>query len=128
MYMTQAPPLFAAGANIAMKVPAHLFDQMRAFYADTLGLQITEEGDSLKVAFGAWTLWLDRSPAMTQPELWLELTTPDTAAAARHLADKGVVRCDEAERLYEGFDGFWIAAPGGMVHLVKSETYAKALG
>ena len=111
-------PTFSPGTNIAMKVPAHLFDRMVAFYEDALGLAVTRRETGASVAFGSVTLWLDRVAAMTQPELWLEVRTADTAAAARHLAAAGVVRCDEVEALPPEFDGFWISAPGGVVHLV----------
>lgn len=118
---TTTPPRFGPGANIAMKVPSRLFRETVAFYEETLGLPVTRDGSSAKVAFGGVTLWLDEVPAMTQPELWLELRTPDTAEAARHLAARGVPRCDEVEKLPNSFDGFWIAAPGGMIHLVRGE-------
>lgn len=123
--MSTAPrPPFTPGRNIAMKVPSHMFEAMVAFYGEILALPTTRDGSSVKVAFGACTLWLDNVPAMTQPELWLELTVPDTAAAARHLAQSGVPRCDEVEKLPAGFDGLWIAAPGGMIHLIKAQDEA----
>ena len=116
-------PAFKAGTNIAMKVPTHLFDEMVAFYEDALGLPVSHRDSGAVVEFGGMTLWLDKVAAMTQPELWLEVTTPDTATAARHLQDAGVVRCDEIEGLPPDFDGFWVAAPGGLIHLVaKDET------
>lgn len=116
--MPQARPEFRADTDIAMKVPTRLMASMVAFYRDTLGLPVSDEKSGTKVEFGPCTLWLDHVPAMTQPELWLKVAAPDTAAAARWLEEKGVLRCDEVERLPEGFDGFWIAAPGGMIHLV----------
>jgi hypothetical protein len=30
----------------------------------------------------------------------------------------GVVRCDRVEPLPEGFEGFWIASPASIVHLL----------
>jgi hypothetical protein len=76
---------------------------------------------SITFRFSANSLWIDRLPAMSHAELWLEVVTDDTAAAARHLADGKVVRCDEVEPLPDGFDGFWVAAPAGIVHLVCGE-------
>ena len=118
--MTDRPP-FAPGTNLALKIPAHLFDATVAFYRDVLGLETRPGPSGATVAFGAMTLWLDRVPTMTQPELWLEVRTADTAAAARWLEAGGVPRCDAVEPLPEGFDGFWIAAPGGVVHLVAAK-------
>ena len=118
--ITKTRPSFSPGTNIAMKVPTHLFDQMLAFYGGTLGLPISRDGSSVKVDFGGCTLWLDNVPGMTQPELWLELAVSDTAEAARYLEGQGVPRCDEIEPLPADFDGFWIAAPGGMIHLVNN--------
>ena len=66
-------------------------------------------------------LWLDRVDTMTQAELWLELRTPDTAAAAEQLDRHGIVRRDSVETLPEGFDGFWISGPGNIIHLVHGE-------
>ncbi len=114
-------PGFKPGTNIAMKVPAHLFEQTVSFYEETLSLPVKCEEDSVVVEFGAVRLWLDKVPAMTQPELWLEVTTRDTAAASDYLRQRGVVRCDQVETLPEDLDGFWIAAPGGLVHLVTRE-------
>ena len=55
---------------------------------------------------------------LAQAEMWLELIAPDTAEAASHLADAGVVRCDDVEKLPPDLDGFWILNPAGIVHLV----------
>ncbi len=115
--MTDRPD-FAPGSNIALKIPPHLFDATVAFYRDTLGLPVTDDPGGVTVAFGGVTLWLDRVDHVSQPEVWLEVTTADTGAAARHLADAGVVRCDEVEPLPDDFDGFWVSGPGGVVHLV----------
>ncbi len=49
------------------------------------------------------------------------LAPDDTAAAERHLAEHGIFRCDEVEKLPDGFDGFWIAAPAGTIHLVSTD-------
>lgn len=111
-------PGFKPGTNIAMKLPAHLFEQTISFYEETLDLPVSHDEHGVVVEFGAVRLWLDRVPAMTQPELWLEVTTPDTAAASDYLQQQGVVRCDDVEQLPKDLDGFWVAAPGGMVHLV----------
>ena len=57
-------------------------------------------------------------PSMSQAELWLEIVTDDTAEAADALNKAGVVRCDDIEDLGNGFDGYWIASPAAIVHLV----------
>jgi hypothetical protein len=68
---------------------------------------------------GADQLWTDRVPGMSQAEVWLELAADDVPAAAERLAAAGVARCDEIEPVPEGFDGFWIASPASIVHIVS---------
>lgn len=63
-------------------------------------------------------LWIDNVPGISQAELWLELRTSDGEAAAAYLAESGVTRRDEIEPLPQGSDGFWIASPGNIIHLV----------
>ena len=58
---------------------------------------------------------------MSQAELWLEVVTDDSEAAAEHLNNAGIVRCDDIEPLPEGFAGFWISSPASVIHLVCSE-------
>lgn len=113
---------FEGGNNIALKLPPHQFEPVLAFYRDILKLPVIQsESLSWKVAFGPVTLWLDRVETMTQAELWLEIATDDTAAAASHLAKHHVVRCDKVEPFPESVDGFWIANPAGIVHLVAKK-------
>ena len=50
---------------------------------------------------GRCSFWVDRVPGMSQAELWLEVVTEDTAAAARHLETAGIARCDAIEPLGE---------------------------
>ncbi len=116
------PATFAGGRNIAMKVPPHLWDATVAFYRDVLGLAVVEHAPtvprSVCFAFGANRLWIDRVDAMSQAELWLELTTSDAPAAAAHLAAAGVARRDEIEPLPDGFAGFWVQNPASIIHIV----------
>jgi hypothetical protein len=63
-------------------------------------------------------LWIDRVEGISQAEVWLQVTTEDTQAAAKHLAAEKIVRRDEIEPLPEGFDGFWISSPASIIHLV----------
>lgn len=110
---------FRGGRNMALKVPPHQFEATVAFYRDTLGLpHLGTFGTSETFGFGAMRLWVDRVPAMSQAELWLELETADTTAAAAHLAGRKVVRCDEIEPLPGGLDGYWISSPCNIIHLV----------
>jgi catechol 2,3-dioxygenase-like lactoylglutathione lyase family enzyme len=110
---------FAAGRNIAMKVPPHLYEATVRFYREVLGLkEITKHAPSVAFEFGSSQLWIDRVPGMSQAEIWLEVVTDDLAAAAEQLKAAGVVRCDEIEPLPEGFEGFWISSPALIVHLV----------
>ena len=114
---------FAGGRNIAMKVPPHQWKATVAFYRDTLGLPeldnpFTSGPPSVGFSFGPNRLWIDRVPGVSQAELWLQVTTADTAAAAGHLATAGVARCDEIEPL-DSDTAFWVASPAGIVHLVS---------
>lgn len=116
------PARFSAGTNIAMKLPERLYARTLAFYRDTLGLPVlSERHDGAVIGFGAMRLHLDRVPTQSQTDLWLEVVAEDTAAARAHLAANGVHPCDEVEPLPEGFDGFWIAAPSGTIHLVSGK-------
>lgn len=115
-----AAPTFGPGRNIALKVPAHEYEALVGFYRDTLGLPLLERrADTTVFAFGAMRLWVDRMPALAQAEIWLEVTATDADAAAGLLAERGVVRADQLEPLPDGFAGFWVIAPGGLVHLVS---------
>ena len=119
--MTNAPS-FAGGRNLALKTPAHLYVETCRFYAEVLGLPLLEQQDASTVFdFGPMRLWVDRVDALSQPELWLEVTVDDPAAAAEHLSRHGVVRCDSVEHLPENFPGFWIGGPGGIVHLIAKD-------
>ena len=125
--MAESRPTFRAGRNIAMKLPLRAYDATLAFYRDTLGLPVRRETESGAVIdFGPMTLWLDRIAAQSQTDIWLEVTAPDTDAAARHLRERGVTICPEVEALPDGFDGFWIAAPSGTIHLVAGPDAAPA--
>ncbi len=118
--MSEIRPSFSAGKNIALKVPPHQFDATVAFYRDVLGLKPVDEFEPAVVfEFGANRLWIDRTPALSQAELWLEIETRDAKRAAAYLDAQGVTRCDAIEALPEGFDGLWIMNPAGIVHLVN---------
>ena len=112
-------PQFSGGANIAIKCPSHTYEQTVAFYRDTLGLPlIEEEKDGCIFQFGPNRLWIDSVPNLSHPDIWLELETNDTEAAASFLKVHGVSRRDEVEQLREDFNGFFISAPNGVIHLV----------
>lgn len=111
---------FEAGHNIAMKVPSHQYEATIAFYRDILGLPQIGGPDEKYVSFqfGGNRLWIDETPAMSQAELWLEVVTDDTKAAAEILAEAGVTRCDAIEDIGD-LDGFWISNPANIIHLVN---------
>ena len=112
-------PHFSGGANIAIKCPAHIYDQTVAFYRDTLALPLVEdEADGCIFQFGPNRLWIDKVPNLSHPDIWLEIETNDTEAAASFLKVQGVARRDEVENLREDFNGFFISDPGGVIHLV----------
>ncbi|KIT15786.1 VOC family protein [Jannaschia aquimarina] len=121
-------PKFEGGKNIAMKVPAHQYDRTVAFYRDVLGLDPVggPTGDAVGFRFGANNLWIDKVAAMSQAELWLEVVTDDTEAAAKTLQEAGIARCDDIERLGDDFDGYWISSPASIIHLVdaRGESWA----
>lgn len=115
-------PHFSGGANIAIKCPYHTYEQTIAFYRDTLALPlIEEEAEGCIFQFGPVRLWIDKVPNISHPDIWLELETNDTDAAAAHFKNQGVPRRDEVEQLREDFDGFWISDPAGIVHLVVGD-------
>lgn len=114
---------FAAGRNIAMKVPPHAYEPTIQFYRDVLDFQeVTRHPDSVGFEFGSNTLWIDRVPGVSQAETWLEVVANDLAAAAEHLRSAGVVRCDEIEPLPEGFEGFWVSSPASIIHLICKDS------
>jgi catechol 2,3-dioxygenase-like lactoylglutathione lyase family enzyme len=112
-------PQFSGGANIAVKCPAHTYEQTVAFYRDTLALPlIEEEADGCIFQFGPNRLWIDKVPNLSHPDIWLEIETNDTEAAASFLRTQGVAGRDEVENLREDFNGFFISDPAGIIHLV----------
>lgn len=117
-----ARPGFRGGENIAVKMPPGEYERLVAFYRDVVGVEAVEtEERSVGFAFGALRLWVDRADALSQGEAWLQLRTDDASAAAVWLGANGVVRRDEIEPLADGFPGFWVAAPGGIIHIVAEE-------
>lgn len=118
-------PQYAPGRNIAMKVPAHEYEQTVAFYRDALGLpelddSVPSSTESSRFAFGDKILWIDRVPGLSQAELWLEVVTDDVELAASHLEANGCARRDEIEPLPPGFRGFWVSNPANIIHLVTT--------
>jgi hypothetical protein len=85
---------------------------------------IEEESDGCIFQFGPNRLWLDKVPNLSQPDIWLELETNDTEAAASFLKINGVPRRDGVEQLREDFDGFFVSAPNGVLHLVIGQEEA----
>lgn len=127
---TTTAPTFTGGTNIAMKVPSHEWEATVGFYRDVLGLTALDPVDtdppSVRFALGPVQLWIDRVDGLSQAELWLEVGTDDVAGAARHLDAAGVVRRDEIEPLPDEVDGFWIANPASIIHLVQRGSPAAA--
>lgn len=111
-------PVFQGGGNIALKVPASRFRQTVLFYRETLGLPLVEEEEGLACfQFGPVRLWVDCMPRLSHTEVWLDVQTAEKDAASAFLEEK-CERCDEVEDLPEGYRGFWIRDPAGIVHLV----------
>lgn len=113
-------PTFLAGPNIAMKVPQQHFETTVAFYRDTLGMaEIAELKPDVVFQFGANRLWIDPTPSVEQAEIGLQVQTEDLEGAADHLAGFRSGRADGIEPLPDGFSGFWISSPAGVVHLAS---------
>ena len=110
---------FTGGGNIAIKTPAHTFDQTISFYRDVLKLPVLKKSEfSYAFQFGKVCLWIDRVANISHADIWLEVGTDDTSAASTYLEDQGVLHRDEVEDLPDGFDGFWVSSPSGVIHLV----------
>src|SRR5215470_8740316 len=103
-------PQFSGGANIAIKCPMHIYEETVAFYRDTLALPlIEEESDGSIFQFGPNRLWIDKVPNLSHPDIWLEIETNDTEAAAAYLRVHNVPRRDEVEQLLDDFNGFFVS-------------------
>lgn len=61
-------PNYTPGSNIAMKVPANVFEATVAFYETALGLRILKRiaEDSVVFDFGGKNLWIDCKPGLGQ--------------------------------------------------------------
>ncbi len=112
---------YTAGRNIAMKIPLRDYDAVVRFYTETLGFPVIDADESCTVVeFGHVRLNLDRVPHQSQTDVWFQVQTKDVSAAKRELEDDGVTMCDEVEPLPDGYDGFWITAPNGVIHLIDA--------
>lgn len=114
----------SGGRNIALKVPDHLYPQTVRFYRDVLKLKQNVRPDGqICFEFGETdhrsTLWLDRTEATARPDVWLEIKTKDLDATRAYLLSEGLVVPEKLEPLPEGFPGFWIVDPAGLVLLVS---------
>jgi hypothetical protein len=110
--------MITPGKNIAIKVPEWKWAETVAFYRDRVGLAVRRETKAaVAFAFGEMTLWVDRVPAQSQVDVWLELFTDDPDAAMYRL--QSPVR-DELEPL-DGVEGHWTSDPAGVILLVRKE-------
>lgn len=107
-----------AGKNIAIKVPLHRWEDTVAFYRDKVGLTVARElENSTGFEFGAMTLWIDRVPAQSQMDVWIELFDDDPDVA---LSSLGSPKRDELEPL-TNVTGHWTSDPAGTVILLRKE-------
>ena len=114
----------SGGRNIALKIPDHLYSQTVRFYRDVLKLtQDVKQDGQVCFQFGETeprsTLWLDRTEATARPDVWLEIKTADLDATKAYLISEGLVVPEKLEKLPNGFPGFWIVDPAGLVLLVS---------
>jgi catechol 2,3-dioxygenase-like lactoylglutathione lyase family enzyme len=92
-------PKFAAGHNIAMKIPPREFSRTVEFYRDILGLPLIEElNPNIVFEFGGKRLWLDKVDHISQAEIWLEIESDDVEAATEYLKRHGLIRRDDITR------------------------------
>ncbi len=121
--MNELPkPVFSAGRNLAMKIPAGQYEATVRFYRDVLGLaQVADAEPDLVFEFGDKHLWLDRVEGLDKAEIWLEVHTDDLTLAKAYLEQLGVERRDGVEPLPAGFEGLWIANPAGVIHLLDTQ-------
>lgn len=117
---------FSGGINIAIKIPKSKYNETVKFYRDILKLEVVEKpinnptvSRTCQVKFGDNILWLDCVDNYTHSETWLELNTPDVAAAASYLKQNGTDTCDELEKLPGGMH--WIKDPAGTVFILKNK-------
>lgn len=120
-------PIFEPGENIAIKVPAHEYNQTVSFYEDILRLERkdVESSDDCRTTvfkFGDKNLWVDRNASISQAEIWLEIRTDSAEHAATYLDQCEVSRCDHIERLPEELRGFWISGPSNIIHLITEKS------
>ena len=109
--------MIRGGKNIAIKVPAHRWQETIEYYRDRVGLPVRRMlTDSVGFEFGQMTLWIDRVEKQSQTDVWLELFTDNPDAAVDRLG--GPVR-DYLEPL-EGVEGHWTSDPAGG-HIARQE-------
>lgn len=114
---------FEPGRNIAMKIPAHEYENTVRFYREVLRFKErtgTGADDTPRFEFGDKILWLDRMPGLSQSEIWLEVVASNIEEASEYLKEQGCYRRDEIEPLPSGFKAFWISSPSNIIHLVSS--------
>ena len=116
-------PKFTPGKNIAIKVPVHEWEKTVSFYRDILGFEefdefSLDEAESAIFKFGDKNIWVDKTGHISQAEIWLEVLADDVEAASKYLQEQGCIRRDDFEPLPEGFNGFWIANPSNIIHLI----------
>jgi catechol 2,3-dioxygenase-like lactoylglutathione lyase family enzyme len=112
--------LFYPGINIALKIPAAQFASALRFYTKVLGLPlVAETANSAKIEFGQAILWVDLAEHLEVGEVWLEVRARDLDAARECLKESGIQMDTEVKESCEGSDGFFIRAPGNLVHLIS---------
>jgi hypothetical protein len=110
---------FEPGQNIAMKIPAHEYENILHFYREVLRFkEIIGNGadHTPRFEFGDKVLWLDCMPGLSQAEIWLEVIASDIGRASEYLKEQGCHRRDEIEPLPSGFKAFWISSPSNIIH------------
>jgi hypothetical protein len=113
----------AAGRNLAVKVPPHVYEATVQFYRDVVGLPLIESRPpSIGFEFGDKNLWIDRVPGLSQAEIRLELITNDVLAASEHLKSANMCAAMKSSHCQRDSQAFSVSSPASIVHLVCKDT------
>lgn len=105
---------FERGKNIAMKIPAHEYENNVGCYRDILRFKdITgsNAGDTPRFEFSDKVLWLDCMSGLSQSEIRLEDVVSAICKVTEYLKQPSCHHKDEIESLPKGFKAFSIVSP-----------------
>ncbi len=95
------------------------------FYKDVLGFEQLSEGgvsgSNVTFRFGDMRLWIDKADGLSQAEIWLEINTDDSQAAAEYMLRQGCSLRAGIEPLAESTNAFWVSSPSNIIHLINED-------